>query len=406
MLLLLGLGASTAAWGAEPIAEAELVRRFLDAPVVATELEAVDAQTQAERTAVSLLEAPAIEARHEAARGEWGATTQAIGASVTMDLGLSALGETRAAQLRGHAGEPGRQAIALESVCAFRADALQLWAANHSASIHQEAQDRLAGLQADLGALAGAGEASGYDRDRTTLAVVAHHTSAVLALAEAQTARARISALVEGPVAELALAEVPEPPSLQGAVAALSDHPALRALTLQRDAAKADRDAARRGQLPDLTVSGGPRWDAAPTGGSASQGFEVGGSVQIPWMDGSRAEARQQTAAHAAAEARLARARAELEAEVRGAHHRVEALAPAPAMPSEPVAVWDAAMDRYAAGESSLDDLLQVATAVEAARLAEVERERLLRRAHLDLACATGRFAEPTIQSVFAEAIR
>jgi len=400
------LGASPWAWGAEPLTEAQLVRRFLQSPVPTSVIAAVDAQTRADRTAVSLLDAPSVEARHEAARGDWGATTHAIGASVTLDLGLSALGHTRAAQLRGRGGEPGREAVVLMAVCAFRADTVELWAANRSASVGQEAHARLDGLSHDLGALAEAGEASGYDRDRTSLAVVAHYTDAVRRLAEAEALRARISSLVGGePVVEVALADVPEPASPPSAAADLSDHPTLRSLLLQRDAAKADRDAARRGQLPDLTVSGGPRWDAAPTGGPAAQGFEVGGSVQVPWMDGSRAEARQRTAAHAAVEAAVARQRAELEGDVLGALQRIAALAASPTRSPDPEAVWTAAMDRYAAGESSLDDLLQVADAVEAARLAEVERERLQRRAHLDLECARGRLAEP-IQSVLEEALR
>jgi len=94
-----------------------------------------------------------------------------------------------------------------------------------------------------------------------------------------------------------------------------------------------------------------------------------------------------------------------MEAEVRGAQQRVAALAPPPTQSPDPESVWTAAMDRYTAGESSLADLLQVADAVEAARLAEVGRERLQRRAHLDLECASGRLAEP-IQSVFEEALR
>ena len=64
------------------------------------------------------------------------------------------------------------------------------------------------------------------------------------------------------------------------------------------------------------------------------------------------------------------------------------------------------AMERYGAGEASLDELLQLVDAVEGVHFAEVDRERLRRGARLDLSCATGRFAEPTIQSVFEEALR
>lgn len=407
LLPMLALGVALPSWAAEPTPEVDLVRRTLEAPVAAADLEAVEAQTRADRTAVSLLESPTLDARREEAKGDFGATTTAIGASVTVDLGLSPLVHTRAGRLRGNAGDHRRRAAALASVCGVRADAADLWAANLSASVSQSAQERLDALLETLVALAEAGEASGYDRDRTALAVTTHQTQVGDRVGAAEALRARLSALAGGePVFDVALDGVPETPELDRSIAELPSHPALQSLALEADATKADRDAARLDQIPDLTLSGGSRWDAAPTGGPASQGFEVGGSVQIPWMNGSRGEARQQTADHAVAEARLARARAELEAAIRGAHRRVEALAVSPALASDPEGVWTAAMDRYAAGETSLDDLLQVADAVEASRLAAVERERLQRRARLDLSCAIGQFPEPAIQSALEEATR
>lgn len=391
---------------AESLNEAELLRRALCAPVLSADLEAVDAQTRADRTAVPLFRTPALEARHEEAKGDWGATTNALSASVTVDLGLSPLRYTRAGRLRGEAGQLHRDVIALELACGLRADATDLWAANDSAMVSQAAQGRLEELLRALTALAEAGEASGYDRDRTTLAVVSHQTEVQDRSGTAETLRARVSALVGEPVYMVQLAPVSETPALDASLEALAGHPSLHRLSLERDAAKAYRDAARRDQLPDLTVTGGPRWESAPTGGLGSQGFEVGVAVQIPWTDGSRAESREQAAELAAAEARLLRARAELESTVRAAHRRVEALRTSAVVSSDPEAVWTAAFDRYTAGESTLDDLLQVAEAVESARLATIERERLLRRASLDLSCATGRFAEPTLQSLLEEAVR
>jgi len=404
-VLLLGVALPSGA--AEPTPESDLVQRTLAAPVAAADLDAVEAQTRADRTAVSLLDSPTLDARREEAKGDWGATTTAIGASVTVDLGLSPLAHTRAGRLRGTAGEHRRTAVALASVCATRATAADLQAANLSASVSQAAQERLDTLLDTMVALAKAGEASGYDRDRTALAVTAHRTDLGDRLGAAEALRARLSALAGGePVVDVALSEVPEMPSLEHAIEQLQSHPVLGSLRLEADATRADRDAARLDQVPDLTLSGGSRWDAGPTGGPATPGFEVAGSIQIPWMDGGRAQARQQTADHAIAKARLERRRAELEAAVRGAHRRVELLAVSSESASDPSGVWTAAKERYAAGETSLDDLLQVADAVEVARLAEVKRERLLRLAHLDLSCATGQFPEPAIQSALEEAAR
>jgi len=406
LLPMMALGVALPSWAAEPTPEVDLVRRVLEAPVAGAELDAIEAQTRADLTAVSLLDSPTLDARREAT-GDSSAATTAIGASVTVDLGLSPLAHNRAGRLRGNAGAHRREAAALASVCSVRADAVDLWAANLSASVSQAAQERLDVLLDTLVALAEAGESSGYDRDRTALAVTTHRTEVGDRAGAAEAIRARLSALAGGePVVDVALDGVPETPALDQSIEQLPSHPALQSLALEADAARADRDAARLDQIPDLTLSGGSRWDEAPTGGPASQGFEVGGSVQIPWMNGSRGEARQQTADHAVADARLARAKAELEAAVRGAHRRVEALVVAPTLAFDPEAVWTAAMDRYAAGETSLDDLLQVADAVEAARLAEVERERLERRARLDLSCATGQFPDPAMQSVLEEAVR
>lgn len=391
---------------AEPLSEAELVRKALAGPVLEADLAAVDAQARADRTATPLLDAPTLEARHEAARGAWGATTQAVGAAVTLDLGLSSLGHSRAGRLRGEAGRLRRHAVALERVCALRADATDLWAAQAEAEASGAAHDRLVALLETLAALAAAGESSGYDRDRTALAVVTHRTRALALTGQARALGARVEAFVGEPVDAVALAPLPATPSLDASLEALAGHPVLAALALQRDAARVDRDAARRDQVPDLTLAGGPRWDAAPTGGPASPGFELGGAVQFPFTDGTRAASRQHGADLAAAEATYLRARAEQEAAVRGAHHRLAALDADDAVQADPDTVWQAAFARYTAGETSLDELLQVAAAVEDAGLATIEHERLTRRAHLDRACATGRFSEPPLHAALEEALR
>jgi hypothetical protein len=63
-------------------------------------------------------------------------------------------------------------------------------------------------------------------------------------------------------------------------------------------------------------------------------------------------------------------------------------------------------MDLYTAGELPLGELLQTAEAVEDASLATIAQERLQRRAHLDLSCATGQFANPAVQSLLQETLQ
>ena len=174
-----GLFISAPAAAAEPTAETELVRAFLSAPVAQSELDAVRADTLADGTGTSLLMSPTLDARREEARGPAGATTNAIGAAVTVDLGLSALGDTRAAHLRAMAGEYDAQAMALAAVCELRAEALDLWAANASGAVSESGHERFDELLATLALLAQAGEVSGYDLDRAGLASAAHAVSEI-----------------------------------------------------------------------------------------------------------------------------------------------------------------------------------------------------------------------------------
>ncbi len=397
---------SASAVAAEPMPETELVRAFLNAPVAQSELGAVRADTLAASTGTSLLRSPALEARREEARGPAGATTNAIGAAVTLDLGLSALGNTRAAHLRAIAGEYDALATALGSVCELRAEALDLWAANASGAVSESGHERFDELLATLAVLAEAGEVSGYDLDRAGLASAAHAVSAADRRGEAQTLRAHVSAMVDAPVDDVHLLNLPPLLSLDDALSQSANHPGLMALQQRRHAEATATRAARWAQLPDLTLAGGPRWDAPPNGGIATPGYEIGGSVQIPWTDGSRAHARQTAAALAHTDAHLTRFAAQLQAGIRAAHTRATDLAQSEVTHISPDAVWESAMDLYTSGELPLGELLQTAEAVEDASLATIAHERLQRRAHLDLSCATGHFSNSAVQSLVQETLQ
>ena len=156
------------------MSEADLLRSVLTAPVFSADIEVLQAQATAEGAATPLLRSPALALRHEDARGAWGATTKAVGGSVTLDLGLSSLPSTRAGQLRAEAGQHRRAALALELGCELRREATELWAASRSARVSQAAQERLEELLRALTVMGEAGESSGYARDLTALSVDAH----------------------------------------------------------------------------------------------------------------------------------------------------------------------------------------------------------------------------------------
>ncbi|MBX2802570.1 MAG: TolC family protein [Myxococcales bacterium] len=397
-------GPTVAAHGAEVLSEEALIRGLLTGAVASSEREASAARA-ASHLAPSPVQAD-VAARHEEARGPAGATTRVVGASVTVDLGLSPLWEGRAARLRGRGGEHELRAVALQSVCELRRGAVELWAADASQVAGAHAQRRLDALLAAVTGLAGAGEASGHARDRTALSVAVHRVVVAEQGGALAAWRARVEALVGRPVPGVELWPVPPLPTLEETSAALADHPELEALRAYRDAEARAVTAARADQLPDLTVWAGRRWDAPPAGGQATPGFEIGGTLGVPWTDGGRATRRRSAADQASAQARLVRAEAERMAAAVGAWERADRLrridlGDAP----DPDALWGAAMERYAAGEASLDELLQTAAAVEQGALSRVAHERLERLAHLDLTCATGRLS-PRVEALLEEVSR
>ncbi len=404
-LLLLALATPASAASAP---EAALVLRFLEGPVGQSALRAAAAEARAEGTAPPLLPNPELEARHEEARGVAGSTTDALGGAMTFDLGFSSFSERGAARLRRRAGDHWRYTAGLAAVSDLRSEALDLWAADAAAEATGRSQQRHEALLVALTALAEAGEASDYDRDRVALAITPHRVVAAEARGKRDTLRARLSALVGAatPVEAVDLQPIPPLPTLDAArERALTEHPELAALRLDHKADVRALTAARQSAIPDLTLSAAARWDAPPEGGSATQGFEVGGALEVPLFDWSRVSVRAATAERATGEALLAEREAEIAAAVDSAWQRASSLTDG-TPPIDPEAIWEASHARYAAGEATVEDLLQIADDVEAASLAVVDHERLLRQAHLDLASAVGQFFDSEIQSLLEEHLR
>lgn len=396
MLPLAPLLAVVHAAAAEPIPEEDLVRAFLEGPVGTTQATAAEAQQRADGTAGPLLANPELEVRHEAPAGS---VSDAIGGSMVFDLGLVALTERGAAGLLGDAAGERGKAMRLASICDLRRDAVDLWAAGVSRQTIADGQALLEDLVGTLGELAAAGEASGYDRDRTELEVATHRLDADRAQGSLLDLQAHLSSTTGTPVTAVTLRPLGPLPALEDLPQRVESHPALVSSTLGRDADGKLEAAARRAFLPDLRVSAAQRFDSIGQA-DAVAGFEVGAAVEVPLFDQGRATTRTAAASHRASEASTADLRAALTAAATGAWGRATALQQDVPDRVEPTAIWVAATTRYTAGESTLEDLLQTADAVEHARLAAIERQRLLRRAHLDVACATGTFTDPAMQAL------
>ncbi|MFT4975685.1 MAG: outer membrane protein TolC [Myxococcota bacterium] len=394
-----------AASAQEPAAEASLISRYLAGPIMASHQAALQAETSAAGALPSLLPNPELEVRREEARGPAGATTEAIGGALTVDLGFAALSERSAARLRGEAGTHYRHAATLAAVCSARADLLSLQEARDRASVTASSATRLEGVLSILTALSAAGDGAGYDRDRAALALTAHRMAAATAKGDQATQEARLAALLGQAAGAVELAPLQPQPSLSESVERSTTHPALLALQLEQSAAGQSTAAARRAVVPDLRLSGGARWDAPPSGGAATQGYEVGAAVSLPVFDVARTERRSAEADEARAAATVTESSAMLRAAVEGAWSRADALSGSLA-PLDAERIWTSARARYLGGESTNDELLQVTGELSDAQLAGTESFYRYRRARLDLSCAVGHFEEPDIQAALEESLR
>lgn len=384
-----------------------MVARYLASPAVVAALEAAEARTAAAGVAEIDMTNPEVGYRHEDARGEAGARTDAVVGSVTLDLGFVAAGQRRAAARRGEAGPLWMQRATTEAVCAVRREVADLVAADADITVRERAQARLDALGSSLAELAVAGETSGYDRDRAALATASHRVALASSSGTAQSLRATLSARTGASVGAVRLAEVVRLPSPDELIAeALDSHPELAALRLEVQAATAAERAARRLAAPDLTLSGGARWDAPPERGPASPGFEVGAAVELPFFNTGKAEGLRASAAAREASATLAQRQAEIVADLRSAWGRLAAADALGPLGADPAIVWSAARERFAGGEASIDELLQTARDVEDAELSMLMAGALRRAAYLDLWCSAGRHPESAVAAAIEESLR
>ncbi|MHB0962524.1 MAG: TolC family protein [Gemmatimonadaceae bacterium] len=243
--------------------------------------------------------------------------------------------------------------------------------------------------------LAGAGEASGYDRRR--LARERQTADARLAAdrAELDRALARLEALTGAtgvPAVSGDLLPLPLPP-IETALGRLEQRPDLQALSRRAEAAELEGRVARRGGIPDVTVGIGPRW--VYTGTTQDNGVVLSLSAPLPVFN--REQASQQRAAaeaqQARAEYRLTRARTE--GELRGLYRQVEGLRAtavdyrtrAVATSPELLRIAEAA---YRGGESSLLELLDAYRGALEAEITVLELGQRAREARIEYDLLTG----------------
>ena len=173
------------------------------------------------------------------------------------------------------------------------------------------------------------GEASGYDLRRVEQERIAARARTTAAEAEYARAWERVLGLM-GAEAEAAALRPVGPllpfaaPPLREIDAAVASRPDLRSLGARADAFDREREAARRGWIPDVTLTVGARDFSAPQ--QSSNGLILGAAIPIPIFDRNQPELQR-----ADAEARALRAKRELLlkatlADVRGLQRQAEGL--------------------------------------------------------------------------------
>lgn len=260
---------------------------------------------------------------------------------------------------------------------------------------------RFARIDALVGKLARAGEASGYDSRRLARERRTAEIRLSQELAEQDRARERLAALIGKPGAFAGRAEgrllPPHPPALDAALAALARRPDLQALSARAEAADLEGRAAARGWVPDVTLGVGTK--RADSGFGHDHGTLFSVSIPLPVFDRQQAGERRAAAEalHARAEHSLARVRAE--GELRGLHRQAERLTAAAAdyrarAAGESAELLRIAEAAYRGGESSLLELLDAYRGALDTELAALDLEWKARQARIDYDLLTGSPAE------------
>lgn len=245
--------------------------------------------------------------------------------------------------------------------------------------------------------LAKAGEASGYDRRRIEREAQTARARLAGALADAARSREELAALAGRPPNEapqLMGELLPDPvPPLETALQNLRERPDLAGVRAQAAAFERERDAARRGWIPDLTLSAGQKRVTEP--GHTDRGTIVGVSFSIPLFDRGQAEAQKSGAQAQLLRAEHALALARAQAGLRGVWRQATELHQAAdtfrrdslAGSRDLARIAEAA---YRAGEASLLELLDAYRAELDAETTELDLALRARLARIELDSLSG----------------
>lgn len=381
---------------AEALTEQDAVRRALARPAFQDVLQGSVDAAQADATESGLWPNPSLDYERERTGSAGGdVTEQKAHLSQAFDVGGKRALRREAAERRLDAarqdGVASRVALAAEVRHAFH-DVLFV---TRRIAVLRDWQDTLARAEDTLSRLQRGGEVSGYDRRRIARERLAAQAKLADAQAEAERAGERLRALTATPT-DLAPAGdlLPaEPPPLETLLAQVTARGDLQALAARAQAFGAERKAADRAWIPDVTLGAGVKRVEEP--GRSDSGVLLSVAVPIPLFERGQAAVQRASAQARALQGEHLLALARAEGEVRGVWRQARALRAAAvqfldaSLPAshELARIAEAA---YRGGETGILELLDAYRSRLDAETEALELETKARRARIELDALIG----------------
>lgn len=392
--------------GVPPLNEVEAARRICAEGPGAALARAEQLQGEAAVTAADLLPNPTLVIEHQqTVRGPSDRETT-VGLSVPLGLGGRRFVLQDAAQARRAQALANARATRFEAALAFR----EAYAA---ATLDAARLDVLAQHQASLDALttkiqglARGGESAGYDLLRQATQARLHRRLVASMQARAAASRTLLEAWTGEPVtlAAVDLAKLAGGGQPRGAAPAGLGAPAapprVEGLEAAARASALEAQAARRRWVPEVEVFAGYRV-LSSADSRTGHGIAVGLTIPLTFFDHGQGEAAQADASRAAAAASAGVLRRENAAHAKATAARLGILEASAADLDRAVADGAAleaqAGKLYAAGESSIAELLDALRAAEEVRLARIDLVEEIVLARLARMRALGTLLDATL---------
>lgn len=384
------------AWPQAPLTEAEALRLALTREEVADLARAAREEAEAAVLEARAWPNPTLDYSRERVRGAEGSTEQTWKVEQPVDLSgrrwLRGEAATRRVEVASAESARRRDELAADVRRRFhealmregRVAATERWIA------------RFRAIESAVGRLRSGGEVSGYDHRRLARELASGQARLALEKAERDLAHERLAAVL--PPAAAARTPggklLPEaaPPVAQ-AIEGLPARADLAALARRAEAADAERRAASRGWIPEVTVGVGTK--AVDSALGRDSGVVASVSVPLPLFQRDQGGVKRAAAQGLAARAELRLELARAEGELRGLHRELSQLIAAAddyranaAVPSqELLRIAEAA---YRGGESTLLELLDAHRGSLEAEITALELEWKARETRIAYDLAAG----------------